>query len=408
MKLSAYLPSLLISIGLLIVLLLLKKWLSPGSVSYAFWYNFLSCVQLIILFFAIIHLAIVLLAKKLSAKKSLGVSIVAVLLLVSFLEVSAKYLLDHPHHIPKKFRHYFHVYYDGFDMAIFQYESQCSQYDSSLFYSMKPSGRFVFSNREYADSFYTDVNGFRDQRREFMPDIICLGDSYTMGYGVGQDHTIPANIERLTGLKALNTGMSSFGTARQVLTLAKRDFSQSQIIIWQYCENDWTENVKFIEDSFSFSPSSRKEFERLQQVNEWKQQYFPAKHSMTLLKMIVRGEFGLKGPDKFAKPISSGDQAENFLTIIEYCKDVIGEKKIVLYELGYYKPFSDFIRSVKTLLNGERFKHLADMVIPLDVFPSLTKEDYYILDVHIKAEGNRKVAAFMRSTIDQLVRRSFP
>lgn len=49
------------------------------------------------------------------------------------------------------------------------------------------------------------------------PAILAMGDSYTEGYGVGNDETWPAHFERHTGQRVLNAAVRSYGLDQVVL-----------------------------------------------------------------------------------------------------------------------------------------------------------------------------------------------
>ena len=49
------------------------------------------------------------------------------------------------------------------------------------------------------------------------PPIFVLGDSYVEGYGVGNDETWPAYLERDTGRRVLNAGLRSYGLDQAIL-----------------------------------------------------------------------------------------------------------------------------------------------------------------------------------------------
>ncbi|SEN82284.1 GDSL-like Lipase/Acylhydrolase family [Rhodospirillales bacterium URHD0017] len=67
--------------------------------------------------------------------------------------------------------------------------------------------------------------GMREQNRDRPPApgpsmgplIIAFGDSMTEGYGVGNDETWPAHLERLTGRRVLNAGVPGYGLDQMVL-----------------------------------------------------------------------------------------------------------------------------------------------------------------------------------------------
>jgi hypothetical protein len=57
----------------------------------------------------------------------------------------------------------------------------------------------------------------RDRPPAIGPLIIAFGDSMTEGYGVGDDETWPANLERITGRPVLNAGVRGYGLDQIVL-----------------------------------------------------------------------------------------------------------------------------------------------------------------------------------------------
>ncbi|MFO1162521.1 MAG: GDSL-type esterase/lipase family protein [Reyranellaceae bacterium] len=57
----------------------------------------------------------------------------------------------------------------------------------------------------------------RDRPQAARPLIIAFGDSMTEGYGVGNDETWPAHLERLLGVRVLNAGVRGYGLDQIVL-----------------------------------------------------------------------------------------------------------------------------------------------------------------------------------------------
>jgi len=75
--------------------------------------------------------------------------------------------------------------------------------------------------------------------------ILVLGDSFTDGYGLNEDSTVPARITALSGKQTLNLGMSGhFGTTQMSLiyhTFAPR-FRHRQVLVLMYLGNDFQDN----------------------------------------------------------------------------------------------------------------------------------------------------------------------
>ncbi|MEO1264045.1 MAG: hypothetical protein AAFZ15_34890, partial [Bacteroidota bacterium] len=69
------------------------------------------------------------------------------------------------------------------------YDENRGRYDEKVFYTLKP-GKFKYNNMEFTSSYEVNEKGFRDDKVSLdFPEIIFLGDSYTMGWGVEQDES---------------------------------------------------------------------------------------------------------------------------------------------------------------------------------------------------------------------------
>lgn len=93
----------------------------------------------------------------------------------------------------------------------------------------------------------TNQHGFRDQDREFRkePDVqrvIVLGDSVVEGYGLAQQDTITAQLERLQpkDREVLNFGVSAYCTRAEVELLETKGLAFSpDIVVLVFVENDF-------------------------------------------------------------------------------------------------------------------------------------------------------------------------
>jgi len=98
-----------------------------------------------------------------------------------------------------------------------------SQYDSELGWVNQP-GVHVSDLYGPGKDFTTNARGFRAQGEyaETAPPgfrrVVFLGDSFTMGYGVGDDETFPSVVERLEpSIQAINMGMGAYGVGQDYL-----------------------------------------------------------------------------------------------------------------------------------------------------------------------------------------------
>ena len=118
----------------------------------------------------------------------------------------------------------------------------CGRYDPQLAYILRRR-ECSYEETEYETTFHPNSAGLRDDETSLHdPDIVILGDSHALGLGVSQDETFAALLEKGSGLKVLNTGVSSYGTAREMMLFRRLGISNTDYIIIQYCRNDFNEN----------------------------------------------------------------------------------------------------------------------------------------------------------------------
>ena len=116
----------------------------------------------------------------------------------------------------------------------------------------------VFWHRSQSGSwkFVTNAQGFRDtedyeyDKPEGQLRIISLGDSNTQGLEIRQDATFPEVIERILigeGIQAqvLNTGVSGFGTAEELVFLENEGIRYDpDVVVLGIYANDFSDNFK--------------------------------------------------------------------------------------------------------------------------------------------------------------------
>lgn len=386
---------------LLVVLLqVLKKYLDlrlPGSM--IFHHYLITLVQLLILLWTIILL--------LSPSKSVLLKITILLLIVALPELLITYWIHHPEKTPSYFRKTLVNYVTQAEQNIIQYDPPCSIYDSSLFYTLKPSAHFVFSNPEFSDSFHTNSRGLRDDEISLQrPAIICLGDSYAMGWGVEQKETFGEQVEQFTGLKVLNAAVSSYGTARELKNLNRLDTTALQYIIIQYCRNDYTENREFVRNNYALAVSPRSSYDSVRTDHYLNKYWFPGKRLVTVAKLFTEEKVNaLLFPQRPTWKDSAAwhlQRAAVYFTEI-LCHSSINFRKTKVLVADMNEPQSrnnDFIDAVNQLAHSPQYAGcFNDHLRMVPVADLLTTADYYLLDPHIKASGHLKIAKRLAAVI---------
>jgi hypothetical protein len=281
---------------------------------------------------------------------------------------------------------------NGSKSNLIQIDAQCAKYDDSLFYTLRP-GQCNYKNLEFDTSYQINSQGLRDDDKSLdKPEIIVLGDSYAMGWGVEQDETFASLVEKSTGLKTLNTAISSYGTARQYLMLKRQDLSNLKYIIIQYCANDHSENRVFTEAGNKLAITKESQYLKLVTKQEKKlKKRRPFRMSSIVIRELVRDikkSMGTKNSNPITlEKVSSKEEFDDLSIIINQIQELTNRGvEIILFEahIGYDN------------LDSEIFNYYeSNKMLNLKVFDSkeiLNKEDYFIIDAHYNSSGHQKIA----------------
>ncbi len=125
-------------------------------------------------------------------------------------------------------------------------EQKHAQHDSELGWTNQPS-RVVHDLYGRGKHFTTNAQGFR-AREEIGAAVpagrrrsVFAGDSFTMGFGVGDDDTYPARIERLDPrIQSVNLGMGGYGADQAFLRLRRDARALSKnLIVFAFIAHDF-------------------------------------------------------------------------------------------------------------------------------------------------------------------------
>jgi hypothetical protein len=272
---------------------------------------------------------------------------------------------------------------------------ECSRFSEDLLYTLRP-GQCRFKNREYDTPYRINSQGLRDSEDALKsPEVIFLGDSFTMGWGVHQDEAFPQVAAALSGLHTLNAGIASYGTARESILLAKLDRSNLKAIVIQYTDNDYGEN-RFFAETGGLRKSTRKRFQRLSEKGQRNTRYFPFKYSYYIFRESLRL---LKTPGKSP---SLEDEITALLAVLKKVADAVPGVPVVVFTvrvpLDVYRRFNGLLQ--KRL---GRNPALAGQVTIADIAYDFTLNKGFILDGHWRAPYHRTIA---KRLVDFLKERS--
>jgi len=284
---------------------------------------------------------------------------------------------------------------------------ECAQYDNLLGY-VNRIGSCKFSNLEFDTTVKIGetgrVNSKNNESKNYDCNVIFVGDSITLGWGVEQGQTFSAIVGEKTGCKVFNLGVSSYGTARQIIDLNRRGILNSDLpthLFIQYCDNDFKENIVY-QDNDGILPvmSKQKYFDYIKSYEQRIEYYFP-KYSWVIanrlfqkLEIFTRNALpcgaNCDGPVNVSEKENSEIKA--FMYAFSKLEIALKKPKVTIFELNSSNrndcEFSEALRD-----NKDEIERLIGTEIT--VKPTcglLTKEDYFVFDDHLNRSGHAKVA----------------
>lgn len=287
-----------------------------------------------------------------------------------------------------------------------QFDPTMARWDRELFYTLRP-GHFTISAPEYAVDVEVNQLGVRDDDASLNdPAIVVIGDSFAMGYGVRQPESFPEQLGRLTGLKTLNLGVSSYGTVRE-RRLLDRARVRPRYLVVQYCDNDALENAVFAVAGNRYPGRSAAHYQTLADANASNIRYYPGKYLDALMgTSAFASVFGYS----FARPswvesppeVVPGNDAFLFLNALLYAGEMNleGVQLVVFEAKGMHRPADmRFLNMLaEELRRGNYPSYLRQMVL-VDVSSALGPGSVYDLDDHWTAAGHAGVAARLAQVI---------
>ena len=375
-----------------IVFLRILIWIldrnSPSSS--AFHRQFLFSLQLIVIAWYVVSLILV----AFKAEKSWVARFLPILLVMIVLatDILFSFWMEKPARIPGFLKNEFKSYYSSFERNIIDFEP-CSIYDSAYSYKFIPGLAFTFGNIEYKNNYRVNSESLRDQEDAMSgPQIICLGNSYTLGIGAEEQGTFPELIASKTGKTVLNTGNSSYGTVRELKRLVNTDTSYLEYVVIQYSKYDVYENAAFVNNKAFLRISSDSAYQKAVKQYKWRKEYFPGKYAITIGYDYLKGVARKIKKKKYFLSGDTDSSANYFLKTIDRYN--LGTNfRILVTEINDYNDMdSGFLPAIDSLLQDQEFAHLRGRVKTVNVADLLTPEDYYVIDSHLRPSGYEKVA----------------
>jgi len=257
---------------------------------------------------------------------------------------------------------------------IWQNDLECVEYDNELIYVPKLKN-CNFENIEFNTNISFDQFG-RYSNHPYTKNnknnsIAVLGDSFAMGWGVNDDETFSALLEKILNRNVYNLSVSSYGTRRELIRLEKSNLLNSiDTIILAYCYNDYGENLNFKKESlkalenFNLVTSSSTS-------NNWKK-----------LRRMFR--YSVQIPGDLFKEVNNLDFTHHRDLLLKVISEhpSIKEKKIYIFYInGKNLNFRDFP-------NGKYIQNENIEFVNIE----LLNDHYFKIDGHLNKKGHKYIA----------------
>jgi hypothetical protein len=281
-------------------------------------------------------------------------------------------------------------YYRGFDRSIIQRRHDCAMFDDALAYRLRP-GTCTVSNRESTVEYTINRAGLRDSDDKLVdPEVIVLGDSIAMGWGVPSDATLAQRLGVLTGRSVLNAAISSYETVREMKLLGELIQPGTQYIVIAYCDNDYSGNWTFTRNG-SLPRRDRATYQKTVSNHESSARYYPFKHVWNLGRSVLRSASADRpAPALQQKP---GFAAMTFLAVLESHRDLLRGRHLIVFEANSYNQNSSlFATSLRKAAARTPLLNALSSMHVVDTSTFLTDDDYFLLDDHMRASGHDKIA----------------
>ena len=280
--------------------------------------------------------------------------------------------------------------YHGGLRAIWQNQPDCVAFDEELVYRAK-EGRCRFRNAEFDTTLTfagrTRVHGGSPGSAPAgSPGVAVIGDSFAMGWGVNDDETFAAVLQATLGRPVFNLGVSSYGTARELIALERSGLLAAvDTVVIQYCDNDKDENLEFRPgtreaNAATFAQVTRRAAPTLRDQLPFL--YAGLRYALKVPFAAVKERW--RGPRTF-------DFGPHYAPLVERLRQhpaLAGKRVIVFYLTGHGTRFRNFPSGADRQLPNVRFADL-----------EVGREHFYSLDDHLTPAGHRYVAGKLATLV---------
>ena len=302
----------------------------------------------------------------------------------------------------------FRYYYGRKDRKIIQYIEDCAIYDNALAYTLK-TGKCHIKCREFEVDYLINSVGMRDDEASLIsPEIVVVGDSHAMGWGVGQDLIFSTLLENTFGKPVLNAAISSYGTVRELRILERINLDDLKYLIIQYCSNDYRENSVYAKNGNKLPIMNKVKYNLIKENHKRDVTYYFGKHSLNIALKIVAVLYNKMAASlRASNPINktremTTDEVNVFLNAIVNSHINLTNVTIIVFEVNASaRNDSLFINRLNESMLEQATHSSVKNIQTIDLSSLLGKDKYFHLDDHINSSGHHAIAEAVVQLINE-------
>lgn len=285
-------------------------------------------------------------------------------------------------------------YTKGTMRSIWQGDANCAAPSRALGYVPR-EGQCNFSNFEFNTVLLFDEQGaVIDRPSNPKENIIIVGDSHSMGWGVDYNKTFSYLLSQ-DDWGIYNYAVSSWGTEQEVkAAIMSPVFDESDYIVIQYCDNDIGKNKRFLQDyiPIEYEAHLARESQNISVITGIQKLRNGARFTVsnTSLKEffliplnVLFSIFESSNQDTFSVSETSEHQGK-IVEILNRYPQLLEKEVLIFYSNSYGKKFPDWERQI----GSYRFLDL-----------NFGKEHYYAIDDHLNERGHAFIASKLKEEI---------
>jgi hypothetical protein len=297
-------------------------------------------------------------------------------------------------------------------LPLIQWEPACATYSERIAnYTLRP-GHCTHTTAEFSVEVAANSMGLRDTEDALhAPEVIFLGASFTMGWGVDNADTAAKLTETTTGLRVLNAGLPGYGVRQSLALLRHLDRSRLRyLVITYFVPQDIIISRHALDpgvDATSYR-LPREHYERTvaQYLARRKTpmfgRYFYRLAIGYFTEYAERREIDSRSDEAVVAKDFNADTGREFVEVLNRAADLLGESRIILVPSAPgCRIGADRISAEVDAALAAGHKRIGNPIITTRLDAERSRADCFVLDNHLNARAHAAIAR----NVSEIIRR---